>query len=362
MKFIINKTEKDLVRDQIADSIIAEFIQHGHHICPDEEIANFVFNLTSIETPRAYRRKAPEELVVSVARINGNINDLRLAGYTTLVKTLSNLMICIQPGHNGNVPEIYFLTPEVGFYHYPFEPSKAYDSIAPIAGSKLVLGNRITPDLPERFWNKNPIIDELKHYGGVLDNLGLLPSPFPIHKVLSPEYIDHIYRLYEIKGLSYGNLSVRDRIPEMGDCVFWMTGRGVNKAKLRGIGQDILLVTGFDEKNRKVKVSVPLEYDHRVRVSVDALEHDMIYRTFPEIGAIVHVHGWMNDIQCTEQNYPCGTLELSEEVIRLLRRTGNPGRTVIGLKNHGISITGPGLRDIFERTKGKIVKEVPMFE
>jgi ribulose-5-phosphate 4-epimerase/fuculose-1-phosphate aldolase len=362
MKFIVNKTDSDPIRDQSADRIIDEFISNGHHICPNEEVANFVFNLTNIEAPRAYCRKAPEELVVSVVRTNGNIQDLRLAGYTTLVKTLSNLMICIKTGENGNISEIYFLTPEVGFYHYPFDASKAYKSIFPIAGSKLVLGNQITVDLPERFWQENQVTEELKHYGRVLDGLGLLPAPFPIHKVLSQELVDHIFRIYEVKGLSYGNLSVRDHIHEFGEDVFWMTGRGVNKANLRGVGYDILLVTGFDEQSQKVKVSVPPDHDPRVRVSVDALEHDMIYKAFPEIGAIVHVHGWIKDILCTDQNYPCGTLELSEEVIRLLRRTGNPGRTVIGLKNHGISITGPSLKDIFERTEGKILREIPMFE
>jgi len=362
MKFLIHKTDIDPVRDQSVDRIIDEFIKHGHHIGPDEEVAKFVFNLTNIEAPKAYRRKAPEELVVSVVTTNGNIQDLRLAGYTTLVKTLSNLMICIKTAGNGDIPEIYFLTPEVGFYHYPFDPRKAYNNIIPIAGSKLVLGNHITADLPERFWQGNPVTEEVRHYGRVLDGMGLLPAPFPIHKVLSQELVDHIFRIYEVKGLSYGNLSVRDHIPELGKDVFWMTGRGVNKANLRGIGYDILLVSGFDKELQKVKVSVPPDHDPRVRVSVDALEHDMIYKAFPDIGAIVHVHGWIDGILCTEQNYPCGTLELSEEVIRLLRRTGNPGRTVIGLKNHGISITGPSLKDIFERTEGKILREIPMFE
>ncbi len=362
MKFIVNKADPDPVRDHTADSIIREFISRGHQVCPNDEVANFVFNLTTIDAPKAYRRKAPEELVVSIVRTNGHIRDLRSSGYTALVKTLSNLMICVKTGENGEVPEIYFLTPEVGFYHYRFDAGRTYQSIVPIAGSRLVLGNQISTYLPERFWKDNEVTNQLKNYGRVLDSLGLLPAPFPIHQVLSPELIDHIYRLFEIKGLSYGNLSVRDLIPELGDQVFWMTGRGVNKANLRGIGYDILLVTGFDVNSQKIMVSVPPDHDPRVRVSVDALEHDMIYRAFPEIGAIVHVHGWIKDILCTEQNYPCGTVELSNEVIRLLRLTGNPGRTVIGLKNHGISITGPDLKDIFERTQGQILREIPMFE
>lgn len=362
MKFTINKSDNDPFRDQFTDDIISEFIAKGHCLCQSDEIVNCVLNLTSIGSPKAYRRKAPHELVVSVVTTNGNVSDLRSAGYTTLVKTLSNLMICIEKGKNGNVPEIYFLTPEVGFYHYPFDAVKVFNSILPIADSTIVLGNQVNADLPERCWYTNSASRELQKYGRTLGRLGLLPAPFPIREVLDQESVDHIYRLYQIKGLSYGNLSIRDSIPERGECVFWMTGRGVNKADLRGIGYDILLVTGFDKKQQLVNVSVPPVHDTRVRVSVDALEHHMIYHEFPEIGAIVHVHGWINGIVCTEQNYPCGTIELANEVIKLLRKSGNPGRTVVGLKNHGISITGPDLKDIFNRTEDKILCEVPMFE
>ncbi|HVO73403.1 MAG TPA: hypothetical protein VMT35_05235, partial [Ignavibacteriaceae bacterium] len=69
----------------------------------------------------------------------------------------------------------------------------------------------------------------------------------------------------------------------------------------------------------------------------------------------------MDGILCTRQNYPCGTIELAEEVVGLLHRSDNPSSAVIGLKNHGLTITGKNLEDIFERITGRLIKEVEMF-
>jgi ribulose-5-phosphate 4-epimerase/fuculose-1-phosphate aldolase len=94
---------------------------------------------------------------------------------------------------------------------------------------------------------------------------------------------------------------------------------------------------------------------------VDAVEHELIYRTFPAVGAIVHVHAWIDGVLCTRQNYPCGTRELASEVVRLLYQTDDPCRAAIGLKNHGLTITGESLAEIFERIGGRLVTEVKMF-
>jgi len=216
--------------------------------------------------------------------------------------------------------------------------------------------------LPQKYWGGSSVTDELKKYGSELDRLGVLPSPFPLKDVLSPEDIDHLYRMFEVKGISYGNLSARENISELEDSTFWMTARGVDKANLTGIGKDILLVTGYDENAGEILVSVSPDHYPKARVSVDAIEHKLIYQTFPEVGAIVHVHAWMDGILCTQQNYPCGTIELAREVVDLLKQTENPGQAVVGLKNHGLTITGPNLTDIFNRIRGRLKTEVPMFE
>jgi ribulose-5-phosphate 4-epimerase/fuculose-1-phosphate aldolase len=139
-----------------------------------------------------------------------------------------------------------------------------------------------------------------------------------------------------------------------------MTARGVDKSNLKGIGKDMLLVKGFDKESGEMLVSVPPGYDPRIRVSVDAIEHYLIYREFPETGAIVHVHAWIDDVLCTTQSYPCGTWELAENVVKLLKKTSSPERTEVGLKNHGLTITGPDIKDIFRRIRGRLKTNVPM--
>jgi ribulose-5-phosphate 4-epimerase/fuculose-1-phosphate aldolase len=133
----------------------------------------------------------------------------------------------------------------------------------------------------------------------------------------------------------------------------------VNKAQLNEIGRDILLVTDYDPSQNAMVLSVPPNIEPR-RVSVDAIEHFMIYREHPSVGAIIHVHAWMDGIESTHINFPCGTRELAIAVSELVRRAPDPSRAVVGLRNHGLTITGHSLPEIFERMEGRIIPQVPM--
>jgi ribulose-5-phosphate 4-epimerase/fuculose-1-phosphate aldolase len=73
------------------------------------------------------------------------------------------------------------------------------------------------------------------------------------------------------------------------------------------------------------------------------------------------VHAWIDGVLCTRQNYPCGTVEIAEEVADLLARVPDPSRAVVGLRNHGLTITGHSLEDIFARIEGRLRVQVPMF-
>jgi len=363
MKFSIVTDGKDPIRDRVAEEIINQFREHGHELSSSSNGINFVLNSTDAAHPRAGRRRSQSVFVISLVSANGIVEDMRAFCYTALIRTVSNLLICVKKSSDpgGGVPEIYYTTPEAGFYHHAFNPERLYESMLPIAAAHYAIENRFTTDLPERFWRPSAVVEQIKRYGAEMDTLGVLPTPFPLRELLSEEDMNHIYRIYGITGLSYGNLSAREFIPEIADTTFWMTGRGVDKAHISHVGKDVLLVKGFDEKAGAALVSMPAEYDSRARVSVDAVEHALIYKSYPEVGAIVHVHAWMNDILCTRQNYPCGTQELAEEVVSLLGRTSSPGSTVVGLKNHGLTITGPSLEDIFDRIRGRLLPEVPMF-
>jgi len=72
------------------------------------------------------------------------------------------------------------------------------------------------------------------------------------------------------------------------------------------------------------------------------------------------VHAWMDGVPQTEINYPCGTYELAKAVAEKVREAPDPTRAVVGLKNHGLTITGRSLDDIFERIEGRILPQVPM--
>ena len=360
MKYAILHTGQDLNRDRIESELTAELTVRGYTPATLADDIKFILNFTRFDDPPAVRRKSQHEFVVSIAVLSEEADDLRYLCYNTLIQTLSNLVICIQK-RTGNAPEVYCITPEVGFYHFRYSPQRLLEAMKPVIGAHFVIDNRIRYDLPEKY-SATPFAQKLRQYGAALDTMGVLPTPFPLAEVLSPENIDHLYDLFNIKGLSYGNLSVRERIPEVGPNTFWMTARGADKAHLKGIGQDILLVEGYDVAAGEILVRLPPGSNPGIRVSVDAIEHVMIYEAFPEVGAIVHVHAWMDGVPCTQQNYPCGTGELAREVMELLKSTRRPGRAVVGLKNHGLTITGPDLEDIFSRIEGKLLKEVPMME
>jgi len=345
---------------KMAEQIIMAFIHHGHWLTEDINDTNFVLNLTSIENPQIFRRRSKGIFVITVVMAKKRYPDLRATCYQTLIQSLSNLLVCLVPGEKSY--EVFFTTPEVGFYHTPFDPDSIYNKILPIAGSHFAMDNRISTDLPSAFWKSTPIVDQIKQYGGELDTLGVLPTPFPLSDVLPKEDIDQLYNLFEVKGISYGNLSAREDIPEFkNESTFWMTARGIDKSNISTVGRDILLVRGIDESAATMIISVPPEHDPRARVSVDAVEHELIYRTFPKVGAIIHIHAWIDGVSCTRQNYPCGTVELAKEVVELLGQSDNPAQTIVGLKNHGLTITGYDLEDIFSRIRGKLKTEVKMF-
>jgi ribulose-5-phosphate 4-epimerase/fuculose-1-phosphate aldolase len=253
-----------------------------------------------------------------------------------------------------------FLTLEQGNYEVRVadDPDTFYDRVverlAPLAESNLVIENIWTPDLEPELWDGDEITASLTAAGEQLEKLNLLPAPWPIDEILSARDLAHVKRLYSIGGLSYGNLSARkdqDR--------FWMSASGVDKSNLREIGRDILMVTGYVPEERAMVLSVPPGIEPR-RVSVDAIEHWKIYLEHPEVGAIMHVHAWVDGIAATEINFPCGTAELADAVAELVRAAPDPGRAIVGLKNHGLTITGPSLEEIFERVGPHIQRQVPM--
>ena len=327
---------------------------HPEHEAPTED-TRVVLHVTPHDAPRPFRRASASTFVVALIEAPERPPDLLPAAYPFMVRALANLGLYLIPG--DDLPAPVFVTLEQGIYEVGGTGSDAYfdavyDHVAPLALSRLVIANDFVPDLQHA---DDPLVARLAGGGRRLDQLGLLPAPFPLEGLLAPRELRHVQMLFRIGGLSYGNLSVRrDRSS------FWMSASGVDKSSMREVGRDMLLVTGFDPATRSMQLSVPPGLDRPGRVSVDAIEHWMIYHRHPEVGAIVHAHAWMPDVVTTQINYPCGTVELANTVAELVAAAPEPGRAVVGQKNHGLTITGPDLDDIFRRIEGVAEPRVPM--
>jgi ribulose-5-phosphate 4-epimerase/fuculose-1-phosphate aldolase len=222
-----------------------------------------------------------------------------------------------------------------------------------------VIANEFRSDLPEELWDGDDRTRQIRRAGERLAALDLLPAAFPIEEILSPRDLRHVKLLYGIGGLSYGNVSARRTADGPLGPEFWMSASGVDKSDLREIGRHVLLVRGYDADRDTMILSVPPDVKPN-RVSVDAIEHWMIYREHEEVGAILHVHAWMEGTRATEINFPCGTVELAGAVAELVRGSPDPGHAVVGQRNHGLTITGESLDEIFARIDGKLVRNVPM--
>ena len=323
----------------------------------DEQDANLVISLLDLDDPKPFRRRGKGTYVVGVferAEHPEPIEESLRADYPQLLRGLANLVLDYVPGQGA-----WFTTMERGHYGIKAEDDarlaeKVVERLVPLASSRLVIDNEFLTDLEQELWNGDEITDSIRAAGVRLQELDLLPNPFPIEDLLTERELRHVKRLYGIGGLSYGNLSARKD-----ERRFWMSASGVDKSRLEIPGRDILLVSDYDSQNGRMVLSVPPNVEPR-RVSVDAIEHWMIYQEHPNVGAIVHVHAWVEGIDATDVNYPCGTEELARSVAELVRQAPDPDHAIVGLRNHGITVTGPDLTEILDRIEPNVLREIPM--
>jgi Class II Aldolase and Adducin N-terminal domain len=329
------------------------FVRSGQ----DAREASLVLNLVDLDAPKPFRRGSRGTYVVALFERPthpGSIEEALRGDYPQLVRALANITLCHVPGEGA-----WFTTMERGHYgvHGDTEEQLAEavaERLLPLASSKLVIDNEFRTDLEPELWDGDDLTESIREAGIRLGKLDLLPNPFPIEDLLSERELRHVKRLYGIGGLSYGNLSARKD-----ERRFWMSASGVDKTKLEVPGRDVLLVSDYDSEHGTIVLSVPPGIEPR-RVSVDAIEHWMIYQEHPDVGAILHVHAWVQGIEATDINYPCGTEELARNVADIVDHAPNPGEAIVGLRNHGITATGPSLEAILDSIEPRVLREIPM--
>ncbi len=334
----------------LRDALERAGVLHEEHNATD---ASLVLNIVDAVSPKPFRRKARGTFVAALYERD---RDPTLESeYPMLVRALANIVLCYVPGRG-----VWFTTMERGFYHVEGDGDEAtiatevVERLLPIARARLVIDNEFRTDLEPELWDGDEVTEEIREAGERLGKLDLLPNPFPIEDLLSERELRHVKRLYGIGGLSYGNLSQRKD-----EARFWMSASGVDKTKLEVPGRDVLLVSGYDDVNARILLSVPPGIEPR-RVSVDAIEHWMIYSSHPEVGAILHVHAWVQGIPATDINYPCGSEELARSVSDLVDAADDPAQAIVGLRNHGITATGTSLTEILDRIEPRVLRQVPM--
>jgi ribulose-5-phosphate 4-epimerase/fuculose-1-phosphate aldolase len=351
------------LRDWFTDGLRAKLLEKGYPVVEGDEPAErggIALHPVDTAAPKSFRRRNRAVFVVGIGE-DENAPEVPLATlYPLQLRALGNIFVLVvRNGHNGNL-EAFVSTLEQGSYSFRFDGDEAdffdqvVERLAPLATSNLIIENEFVPDLEPELWDGDEITASITRAGKRLDQLDLLPSPFPLEDYLPESDLRHLKQMFNIGGLSYGNVSARKD-----DRRFWMSASGVDKSSLEEVGTEILMVTDFIPERKAMRLSVPPHVNPR-RVSVDAIEHFMIYREHPSVGAIVHIHAWMNDILSTRINYPCGTIELATAVADLVRQAPDPGHAVIGLRNHGLTITGESLDEIFDRIESRVVRQVPM--
>lgn len=276
--------------------------------------------------------------------------------YELGLRCMANLAVYTEvQGDGPHDYEMTLITPERGHelvHGSPDAVDELFQTLVKRSDVTYVNDNVVHTDLPPELAAGTDVTRKMQEIAQRLDGLDLVPSAVSLEG-LSERARRRFFKVLGVKQVSYGNMSARHD----GNS-FWMTGRGVDKANLEVIGRDIILVDRFDREARTVHLRVPDGFEE-ARSSIDTSIHAVIYDEWPDLGAMVHIHTFVDDIVYTDDHYPCGTVELCDSTLEGLRRTGSPERTILGLANHGLLITGTDLDDCWAQIEARVADMVP---
>ena len=101
MKFYVQANSDYWVANSMKDEIIEAFQAAGHAYTSELGKAGFVLNYTDLEKPAIFHRRSHAVSIISIVTVPQGKSDLRSVCYTGLVRTLSNLLICVVNGPTG---------------------------------------------------------------------------------------------------------------------------------------------------------------------------------------------------------------------------------------------------------------------
>lgn len=144
--------------------------------------------------------------------------------------------------------------------------------------------------------------------------------------------------LPRVEGGTYGNMS--ERLAGDG---FIITGRNVDKTNI--VPERLVHVRQVEDDDDP-SVYAHVHYLGSVKPSIDAAIHALVYRSRPDINALVHVHtpAIFAELALTAHNWPCGSDKEAQEIVEGFSQGG----AVVQMHKHGLIAGSNDLQGAYE--------------
>jgi hypothetical protein len=145
--FTITKEIKSPFITWYTEELKEKFLSEGYKYFDDPvDDIRIVFNVIEQADPRPFRRKAQATFVISILEIEEEPNNIFEAAYPYLIRSLANHLIYIV--HNENKTDVYFITPEQGFYKLSYQSEEKetfFQKVTSEVGSGNLMWQKATP-------------------------------------------------------------------------------------------------------------------------------------------------------------------------------------------------------------------------
>lgn len=146
-------------------------------------------------------------------------------------------------------------------------------------------------------------------------------------------------------GIGYGNISQMDRTKNQ----FVISGTQTGHFA-QALPEHFASVTDYNIKENSIICEGP------IKASSESLTHAMIYETFPDVTAVIHIHSpvhWkklMHQVPTTRADIPYGTPQMADEIKRLSKESDLPHSQILVMAGHedGIISFGSNLDQAFQ--------------